>query len=266
MRIALLALALALSASGNAAAATTYVNPDGNGNGAERCLEGYQCSGGTYDGALSLISIFEQDLGFAPGSFTRVDDDLDKVWANFVDGGGQVQALARYAGDKSKLGYDAFGVYQPLTGSLTSGKVLVNDASDFAGDARAGDFVTAPDSWVTIPLAAGTPFAFVLHDITMGYKITSNPGPGAGSSGYANSGLLALDYMVSYRVPGATPHYFIAWEDRNPQLGHMGDRDYNDFVAEVVFTVPEPQTYALLLAGLFLLLGTARRRQRAVSA
>jgi hypothetical protein len=247
-----------------ASASTTYVNPLGGGNGSERCLEGYQCAGGSYDDALSLISIFEKDLGFAPGSFSRVDDAFDAIWANTLALGGEVQALARYASDRSKLGFDAGAGYVNLTDVVSDGKVRVNHMPGWFGDTHAEDLVEVTDSWIPIPLAAGVPFAFILKDITMDYKITSNPGPGVGSAGYANSGLTLLDYMVTWRVPGATPHYFIAWEDRNPLLGDMGDQDYNDLVIEVRYAspAPEPESYALLLAGLALLGFAARRRTR----
>jgi hypothetical protein len=237
IRLAALVLgSVAFAASAN----TTYISPLGGGNGSERCLEGYQCAGGSYDGAFSLISIFETDLGFAPGSFTRVDDALDRLWANTLAYGGEVQALARYANDRSRLGFDAGAGYASLTNVVSDGKVRVNHSPSWFGDTHAWELVTVTDSWTTLPLAAGVPFAFVLNDVTMGYKITSNPDSGVGSAGYANSGLTHLDYMVTWRVPGALPHYFIAWEDRNPLQGHMGDQDYNDLVIEVRYANPVP--------------------------
>src|SRR5262249_28779811 len=98
------ALALAmLSASMSAQAAFTSINPLGGGDGSERCLvdASSRCGGGAYSGAMSLISVFEKDLGYAQGSFVRVDDGLDKIWANTGNGSGMVQALARYANDSS---------------------------------------------------------------------------------------------------------------------------------------------------------------------
>jgi len=254
----------ACAACFSASAATTAVNPQGGGDGSERCLVGVAglCAGGAYNGAFSLINVFERDLGL--GSFVRVTDDDDSVWANSVSGGGQVQALARYAGNPSTLGFDAGGGYIGLTNSLPDGRVLVTSASAYSGDTRPADFRVAAADWLPIPLAAGVPFAFVLNDVAMAYKITSNPASGVGSSGYANSGLAALDYMVTFRVPDSVPHYFIAWEDRNPLLGNTSDHDYNDLVVEVRFShpLPEPETYAMLLAGLALIGFVARRRHQ----
>jgi hypothetical protein len=247
-------------------AATTAVNPLGGGDGSERCLAGATCAAsGAYGGAFSLISIFEKDLGLALGSITRVDDDHDKVWTNTVTNGGQVQALARYASDSSRLGYDAGAGFVPVTSTLTSGKVLVDHSASFFGDSHPSDLVTTADAWLTLPLAAGVPFAFVLQDFTMNYRITSNPVSGVGSSGYANSGLGALDYMVTYRVPDSVPHFFVGWEDRNPLLATTNDHDYNDFVVEIRYAnpMPEPDTYAMIVAGIGLLGFIARRRRRA---
>jgi len=249
-------------------ATTTSVNSLGGGDGSERCAQGATCAGGAYGGAFSLISLFEKDLGLAAGSITRVDDDFDKLWTNTVTNGGQVQALARYASDNSRLGYDAGAGFVPVTSTLANKKVLVNHSASWFGDTHPSDLMTTADSWLTLPLAAGAPFAFVLEDLTMNYRITSNPGPGVGSTGYANSGLSALDYMVSFRVPDTMPHYFVAWEDRNPLLANTGDHDYNDFVAEVRFAnpIPEPETYAMLLAGIGMIGFVARRRKRMLSA
>lgn len=264
--LAVLGAAVFAGASLGAGAATTVVNAQGGGGGSERCLvsSGVTCSGGTYNGALSMISVFEKDLGLAAGSIVRVDDNLDKIWTNTVNNGGQVQALARYAGDNSKLGYDGGSGFTYLTGPLANNKVRVNSAAAYAGDTKPGDFMIAADSWIGISLAAGVPFAFVLKDISMNYMISSNTGSGVASTGYENSDNLNLDYMVTFLVPDVMPHYIIAWEDRNPKIGNTGDYDYNDFVAEVRFAnpVPEPEIYAMLAAGLGLL-GWARRRREA---
>ena len=129
----------ACAACFSASAATTAVNAQGGGDGSERCLVGVAglCAGGTYNGAFSLINVFERDLGLGP--FVRVTDDDDSVWANSVSGGGQVQALARYAGNPSTLGFDAGGGYIGLTNSPPDGRVLVTSASAYSGDTRPAD-------------------------------------------------------------------------------------------------------------------------------
>jgi len=257
--LAFIGAAILSVASLTAHAATTFVDPQGN-FGNERCLVGVagMCSGGSYNNTLSMVSIFQNDLNFTVGAghtLVRVDDNLDKLWANAVDNGGEVQALARYAGDNSRLGYDPVGPtgFQALTGVLSSGKVIVNSAAAYAGEvgAHLGDFVIAPDSWTTIPVVAGAPYAFVLNDISQGTFLSSNNGVGS------------FDNMVTFQVylnGVAQDHFFIAFEDR----GHVSDKDYNDYVAEVRFTpaIPEPEIYAMMVAGLGLMGFVGRRRRK----
>jgi hypothetical protein len=252
----------------SAAAATIDVNSHGGGDGGERCLvsTGAKCSGGSYDNALSLISIFENDLG-AGITLVRVDDSSDKIWMNATSNSGEVRAIARYASDNSELGFDSGNGFTFLTGPLANNQVSVNSALAFAGDNHTGDFVITPDSWTTIPVPAWTPFAFVLNDESMNYMISSNRGSGVASAGYENSDNLNLDYMVTFQVRlngVAQQDYFIAWEDRDPRIGNTGDYDYNDFIAEVRFAdpVPEPEIYAMLAAGLGLMGFVGRRRKQ----
>jgi len=265
-----LGLAALLSLSAAAHASLTSINPLGGGDGSERCLVGAtsRCSGGAYSGAMSIISIFERDLGYAQGSFVRVDDGLDKIWANTADHGGSVQALARYANDSSRLGYDAGSGFTPLTSVIADNTVRVNHPPSYFADAHRVDLKQVADQWTTIPLAAGAPFALILDNLSMGYRLTSNPGTGVGSAGYANSGLTNLDFMVTFLVPGATPHYFVAWEDRSPASGTTFDHDYNDYVVELQFVqpLPVPASAALFAAGLAGLGGLRLRSRLGVGA
>jgi hypothetical protein len=246
--MAFVAIVLA-AASFTTYAATTFVDTQGN-YGNERCLVGAGgiCSGGAYNNSLSMVSIFQNDLG-AGNTLVRFDDSFDKLWMNTVTDGGQVQALARYAGDNSTFGYDAGAGFQLLSGILVSSKVRVNNASAYLGDTHTGDFVVAADSWTTIPVVAGTPFAFMLNDPVSGL-LSSNNGVGA------------FDNMVTFQVylnGVGQQHYFLAWEDR----GISSDKDYNDYIVEVQFTnpVPEPEIYAMLGIGLGLMGWVGRRKK-----
>lgn len=245
----LIAPAVLAFASLTAQGATTYVAPQGAG-GNERCLigAGGVCSGGGYNNALSLVSIFQNDLG-AGNTLVRVDDSYDKLWMNVVNNGGQVQALARYAGDNSTFGYNTGSGYVQLSGVIANSKIRVNSVAAYAGDNHTGDFVIAADSWTTIPVAAGNSFAFMLNDPVVGL-LSSNNAVGA------------FDNMVTFQVftnGVAQQHFFLAWEDR----GINSDKDYNDYIVEVQFTtpVPEPEIYAMMGLGLGLLGWIGRRRK-----
>jgi len=265
-----LIIALAQSIS-PAVAATTPINPQGSGSGGERCLAGALCpGGGSYGGSGSLLGIFENETG--KGSFTRVDDTIDTVWKAAGTQPVMIRALARYAGDNSVFGIDGGSGFTPLAVAPANGRVLVSDPADYAGQPRATDFLALPagGGWHSLAVPAGETFAFILRNLTTGYSLSSDPG----FPGHANSGKNFLDYMVTWQVNDSIPHYFIAWEDRDPRNNSMTDYDYNDIVVEVLFAqpalfldspaslAPEPATLALLLFGIPAILGYARRNRR----
>lgn len=249
--------ALVLGGAGvttSAHATMTYVHPQGS-FGNERCLTGPVCVGGAYNNSLSIIQVLENDIG---SPVIRLDDSLDRLWANTVNMGGQVMARARYAGDTNKLGYDAGAGYRQLISSLSPNKVLVTDKTSYAGDNHTNDFIwdkNLDNNWVDIPVAEGSPFAFILRDKTDNtYFSSNNGGSGIASSGYSNS-LSLNDHMVTFKI--SDDHYLIAWEDT--ALGGA-DKDYNDFVAEVMFVMPVPLPAALVLLGSALLgMGALRK-------
>lgn len=182
-----------------------------------------------------------------------------------------IRALARYAGDSSTVGIDAGTGFQSLTQTIGNNRVLVDLPSDYATDPRRNDFYTLPNGggWSSIELAPGLPFAFILNDLTVGYKLSSNPL----LAGYANSGKSFLDYMVTWQVNDVIPHFFIAWEDRDPRTNTASDHDYNDLVLEVLYAqpllipdtpvshAPEPGALALLLLGFPIIFSLTRRRR-----
>ena len=78
-----------------------------------------------------------------------------------------------------------------------------------------------------------------------------------GGDGYQNQGVFGI--VTGLEVASKAYQYVLIYNDpvRN------GDRDYNDLVVGVNFTpaVPEPETYAMLIAGLGLMATIARRRK-----
>jgi hypothetical protein len=250
----IVAIGLAISILG-AQAQQTPINPDGGGE-TERCLVGVNgiCQGGAYDGAVSIVRALEMDLG---GSLVRVDDGLDRIWQAISNQAGNVVGRARYAADSLRLGYDAGAGFVDLVGNIPTGQVRVSNVGLFAGAQQNnyGDSFQTVANWTPVSLTPGTLFAFVLSDLSVTNRWTSNnSGGGIGSAGYANSAN-GDDHMVTFQL--APNHYIIAWEDR-PLAG--SDRDYNDMVLEVRFLtpVPLPAALPLLLSGLLALGGIPR--------
>ncbi len=242
---------LALGAAATAQGALTFVDSHGN-FGNERCLVGNAatglCEGGAYNGAVSIIHALEMDLDLPSGGIVRVDDSLDQIWQATITNGGRVLARARYASHELAFGFDAGGGYVNLINDLGDGTLLVGNPGEFGADPHDEDFAVVGTSWERLQLTAGTPFAFILRDLTVNpdnYFTSNNSGAGVGSSGYRNSG--SEDHMVAFRVNAQ--HYFIASEDLLPG---QSDNDFNDMVVEVKFIqpVPLPAALPLLLSGL----------------
>jgi hypothetical protein len=256
--------------AGVARGQTTYVNPDGGFNQDERCLVGVNgvCQGGTYDGAMSIISIIQTDLGGVP--LTRVSDGLDRIWEAIgnANNPGRLVGRARYAAHNLELGYDLGAGYVPLVSNIPNGEIRVTQAMFplFAGETSYPDAIvsmTDPWPWQPVILTPGTLFAFILSDLSTSGPTrwsSNNTNTGVGSTGYANSGSPFEDHMVTFQV--SEMHYVIAFEDLPFATG---DEDYNDMVLEVKWLapVPLPAGLPLLLSGLLGLAAFARRNRHA---
>jgi hypothetical protein len=246
--------------AGASSAAYTPVNPLGAGNGAERCLAGITCpAAGAYAGAVSIAHAFEIDLRLPAGSLERVDDSLDRLWWTLSEGAA-LRPLARYARDRSELGVSAGGGITMLAPSIRNMRVWLDSPELLAGTPRSGDFKKNEFPWYGIPVAPGTPFAFVLRNLSSSLLLSSDPSlPGFSNSGYAQ------DWMVTWRVPGQDL-YLLAWKDRINigAHGRPNDYDYNDYVFAVqgASPVPLPAALALFALGLAALGAAGARRAR----
>jgi PEP-CTERM motif-containing protein len=66
--------------------------------------------------------------------------------------------------------------------------------------------------------------------------------------------------MLAYASPSTAHDWMFGFEDTK-----FGDKDYQDMVfrvSDLVTAIPEPETYAMLLAGLGLMVFVARRRRQ----
>jgi len=202
-----------------------------------------------------MQSIIDDVLGAGSG-VTVNDQSSASLWAvdNIVAGAGfptNVSPTLRleYAGDAStnQLGIWSAGSQQLIfNGSATSGSI----ANIRWDTLTTGEILSGGGTGIVTGTFSGisaTSFGFFL-----------NGASGAIFSDDSKNGGEAL--MLAYASNSAPNDWMFAFEDTKG-----GDRDFNDMVfrvSDLVSAVPEPETYAMLLAGLGLMGFVARRRQR----
>ncbi|HWP18445.1 MAG TPA: PEP-CTERM sorting domain-containing protein [Burkholderiaceae bacterium] len=98
------------------------------------------------------------------------------------------------------------------------------------------------------------PLAFLFTDVTDGETVP-NGGP---SSGYATYTVVRGSAVAEGNPAYGQYDFILGFND-----GHIYDADYDDLVIGLsLVPIPEPETYALMLAGLGAMGFMARRRQR----
>ena len=186
-----------------------------------------------------------------------------------------VQAQVTYSGGTdvtSILGYDPSGPAATLAspGGIDNATITTTAGSltaTFLGF-EAGDFTTFGFGPGTLgnhgPLGAtisgfvsagSLPFTFA--DLTMGTSVGNGGNPGSSFTSYAVLGSFAGGVFTPFTL-GGLYDLVIAFND-----GARVDGDYDDMVVGLSVTpVPEPETYALMLAGLGAIGFVATRRRR----
>jgi len=143
----------------------------------------------------------------------------------------------------SDAGFDSNLALVVTSAGYNSGWIFPNHATAVGATFEFGTF------------AAGTSLDFQLF--VFGNGQTWHTGPGSGNA----DGLAHANVIYNWNGTGST---FVGFED----LYGGGDLDYNDhmFSFTNVAAIPEPETYAMLLAGLGLLGFAARRRKLKIAA
>ena len=138
----------------------------------------------------------------------------------------------------SDAGYDSL-LRLTAPGGYDSGYFFPNHSTATGSTFNLGSFV------------AGTPLDFQLYVLNTGN--TWHVGPASGNA----DGIIHANVVYNFPSTGST---YVGFED----LYGGGDHDYNDHMfsfTNVAGVVPEPETYAMFMAGLGLMGFMARRRK-----
>jgi hypothetical protein len=179
--------------------------------------------------AQAALPVYSQKGVINPSTYTFQAASTGKIEAYFA---------GETAGHTSVLGLEVNGVQQGGFG-LNNHSSKIGDKYDF-GNVKAGDTLT-----------------FLLKVLTTGKLFTTEVA--------RNEDKLNHAYSTAYKGDGQVPQgTYVGFED----LLGGGDKDYDDLqfvftnvAAVATGTVPEPQTWVMMLAG-FGLIGIARRRQK----
>jgi hypothetical protein len=157
------------------------------------------------------------------------------VGDSLVASGGEI--VARFEG--TDAGYDSQMALVVTSPAYSSGWIFPNHSTTNGATVSLGSF------------AAGTVLDFQLQVVNNGNVWHS------GSASLNSDGVAHANVIYNWNGTGRT---YVGWED----MSGGGDRDYNDhmFSFTNIAAVPEPETYAMMLAGFGLTGFVARRRKK----
>ncbi len=166
---------------------------------------------------------------------------------------GQAASLVPTAGKEDATINTSAGI---LTATFLGFEALDTDTFNFVLSGGVLSNKGALNSMISGPVMAGG-LNFTFMDVTQGTMVGNGGNPGSQFTSYAVLGSFSNAVFTPYTLGGAYD-LILGFND-----GLRVDADYDDMVVGLkVSAIPEPETYALMLAGLGALGFISRRRKK----